>query len=258
MGPGHGEREHGGHREDEEGQRQLPHDEAREPGHGGPAHGEAVSRQRGEKPPVGGGECEDGAEQRDLDEEQAAVTRADQRGDAADLDPGVPETRRHDQEHRRQGEGGETPHGEDGVGPRIRARLSRGGAQQQSEGEERAEPETRRHEVTRVRERGDQAERLRRRGVAGPRHRGRRRRAERPGLDPPRRPVDGGFLPFTEQEERHDQDEEAVPEKPDGAEAAVQEQAEPDGRLEQRIRSSRDHHHLVRERREPREQDGGG
>ena len=64
--------------------------------------------------------------------------------------------------------------------------------------------------------------------------------------------------PGTEQEERREQDEEAVPEEPDGAEPAVQEQAEPDGRLEQRIRSSRDHHHLVRERREPREQDGGG
>src|SRR6266545_2226693 len=83
---------------------------------------------------------------------------------------------------------------------------------------------------------------------------GRRRGAERPGLEPPRRPVDRRVLPLTEQDERGEQDEQAVPDEPDRAELAVHEQAQPDGRIEQGAGSSRDHHHLVCQRPDPREQ----
>ena len=187
----------------------------------------------------------------DLEKEQAAVARADEGGEAAHLDPGVPETGHDDRQHRHEGDGGEPSHGQDGIGARVGASLRRGGAEEQREREERAEPDAHRDEMQRIREHGDRSQRLHRNGMAGPRARGERGGGQRPRLDAPRHPVDGRVFALTEQEQRGEQDEQAVTEQPHRAELAVHEQSPPERRIEQRAGRLRHHGHLIPERRDP-------
>ncbi len=83
---------------------------------------------------------QDRDQQRDLDEQQPAVARADQRGDAAHLEPGIGHARADDEQHQGERHAREAAHREHRERPRVRARLGGRGPQQRGQRQERAEP----------------------------------------------------------------------------------------------------------------------
>src|SRR5215469_16027058 len=80
---------------------------------------------------VSGRQPERGKEEQHLEEDEAAVWRADEPGHATDLVPGIPHPRDHDEAHDGEGPRREAQRGDDREGTRVRPVLAGGGVKEE-------------------------------------------------------------------------------------------------------------------------------
>ena len=217
------------HRDDHEEQqreRRLPADEAREPQHRRAPDRGAVAAEPGQVPPaVDGGEGEDRQEERELHEEQAAVRGPDEARHGRDLRRGVERARQDQREHADERSAREASRREDRMGARIGARLASCGAEEEEERREAAHPDAGRKQVDAVHAERARGAGLDGRRVAGGADEDECRGAEQGGLAARGAPVDPAVDIPAHGEERGEQQEEALAHEPDVAALRLAEDA---------------------------------
>jgi hypothetical protein len=139
--------------------------------------------------PAAGRQREQDGEDRQLEQQQVTVRRAEQAGHAPDLRPRVPHTGGDEHHHERQRGRGEAPGGEHGVGTRVGAALLTGEREQEGQGGEATDPDAGGQQVRHVDCDRRRRVRLDGGGVAGRRDQTQRTQAEQRALAPRRTPV---------------------------------------------------------------------
>ena len=213
-------------REEQQRERRLPADEAREPPHRRAPDRGAVAAELGQvTPAVDGGEGEDRQEERELHEEQAAVRGPDEARDGGDLRRGVERARQDQREHADEGPPREASRREDRVGARVGARLASRGAEEEEERREAAHPHAGREQVDAIHAERARGAGLDGRRVAGGADEDECRGAEQGGLAARGAPVDPALDVPAHGEERGEQQEEALANEPDVAALRLAEDA---------------------------------
>jgi len=239
------QRHRGGEREEDEGEDGFPPDERGQAMHRGPP---PRAGQRGkDSRAVHDREAEDRNEDCELSEQQAAVGRPRQGGDALDLHERIHHARGHQQEHRDQRGPRETSRRAHGIGPCVRTGVRVRRSQQQGERHEGADPDTGAEKVRGVDGHGQRRARGDGRRVTGAAHERQRQRGQGERLatcdDPV--PAFGNVRPHREKRPEHD--EEAVARQPHQSRPRVEDRVPHGAGLERRLRP-------VLEARRPQEQ----